>query len=73
MRRRALGNIQELYNSCKSNNLPINEIVQLINLGFWETVHPPTTSSQVSMSHGYNSSERKKNRSYTVLIKTNKH
>ena len=43
MRRRALGNIQELYNSCTISLIGKLLLLQLINLGLWETVHPPPT------------------------------
>ena len=47
MRRRALGNIQELYNSCTISLIAKLLLSQLINLGLWETVHPPPTLTGV--------------------------
>ena len=66
---------QELYNSCTISLIGKLLLLQLINLDLWETVHPPPTPRGVKSSWvTFTIVVRgKKNRSYTVLIKTNKH
>lgn len=49
MRRSALDNIQELYNSCTILLIAKLLLLQLINLGLWETVHPPPPQGVLSL------------------------